>query len=473
MTKRLARRQKAFPASRQPRKAEEETPHGRSAPAALAPAPGNLARAPLAARDLLRLQRQAGNRAVSRLVSVRSGAARSRSPHGESNTRQAPAPPQSAAQSDPILYMAPAALVAPASSERTTVAPSGVHARRAVAAGARTVTPGAAAGSAIQRAAEDFGLRTKTSTSAFVSEAVAFWKEAGNKDKPLKDYATFLMDKVNTMLPTTCPSTFVTSGGDSGSFSRVTWSITINTTKFSTNTATDKVGELTADEAAEVADTIYHEARHSEQYFSFAQIMAGEGKDATAIAAAINIPATVAAAAVKVPIKADKKNKAMIAAVKDWGEIGAGVHATYKGLVNGLLDDPEALHRELLGVNAARLAATVAKTGTTIATWKSGPLAGFKAELVRLNQIKKKSKGDKLVTSHTKKIIKLLDAIISTWEGDKTRSAATLRALGKKVVKLDKAVYAAYRDHLHEKDAWATGGAAGKQFRAAAKKKKK
>jgi hypothetical protein len=472
MTERSARRQEAVPVSRQPRKAEDETPHGRSRAAALAPAPGNVSRSPSAAPDFLGLQRQAGNRAVSRLINTRDGAARSRPARGESNPRPAPAPLQRTAPEDPLQYGAEGALVARTPGERTTAPPAGVQARTARVASARAVTPRPGARPGIQRAAEDFGLRTKTSTSAFVSEAVAFWKETANKDKPLKDYATFLMDKVNTMLPTTCPSTFVTSGGDSGTFSRVTWSITINTTKFSTNTDTDTVGELTADEAAEVADTIYHEARHSEQYFSFAQIMAGEGKDATAIAAAISIPATVAAEAVKVPIKANKKNKAMIEAVKDWGEIGAGIHSTYKGLVNGFIDAPDEVSRELAAVDDTKLAATVTKTGTTMASWKSGQLAGFQAELVRLDKITKKSKGDKLVTSHTKKIIKLLEGIISTWEKDKTRSAATLKALGKQVSKLYEAVYAAYRDHLHEKDAWATGGAAGKEFRTTAKKKK-
>jgi hypothetical protein len=323
----------------------------------------------------------------------------------------------------------------------------------------------------IQRAGADFGLKLPVNVSAFVTDAVAFWKKAENKDKPLQDYATFMLDKVNTMLIAKCTSQFITSGGDSGSFSRVTWNIKINTSKFSTNPDTDTVGELTADEAAEVADTIYHEMRHSQQYFTAAQIMAGEGKDAAAIVAELSIPQNIADLAVANPIKADKKNKDMIAVVKDWAAIGAGSNSVYKGLVNTFMDEPIDLYKSISGVDTSSLDAARTKLDTTTAAWKGNQLKKFGDEQTRLEGIKKKSKGDKLVLSHTQKIVKLLQAIVDTWEKDKVRSVATIQKIARKALALYKAVYAAYRDHLHEQDAWAVGGAAGKKFRSLANKK--
>jgi len=325
----------------------------------------------------------------------------------------------------------------------------------------------------LQRAPEDFGLKTKTNTSSFVTEAVGFWKKTENKDKTLDTYATFLLDKVNDMLTAKCVSQFITSGGDSGSFSRVTWNIKINTSKFSTNTTTDTVGELTADEAAEVADTIYHEARHSQQYYTAAQIMAGEGSDAAAIAVGVGIPQNIADLAFANPIKADKKNKAMIAAVKDWQKIGSGAHSTYKGLVNNFMDPTEDARKLAKKVTTANLATTKSSLDTTVTGWKSTELVSFKAEVDRIEKMTDKSKGDKLVLSHAKKIVKLLEAVITLWEKTKDHTAASILKWAGKAQVLEGAVYKAYRDHLHEKDAWAVGGAAGAGFRKLAKKKTK
>lgn len=256
-----------------------------------------------------------------------------------------------------------------------------------------------------------------------------------------------------------------------GSFARTTWNIEINTTKFSTKPDTDTVGKLTADEAAEVADTIYHEARHSQQYFTAGQIMAGEKKTATEIETAIGMPNNIAQLAFANPITADKKNKAMIAAVKDWEKIGSGLHSTYKGLVNNFMDPTEEVTGLAEKVTTANLATTKSSIDTLVTGWKSSELVDFKAEVDRIDKMKDKSKGDKLVGSHAKKICKLLGGIITQWEKDKVRSVASIKKFSGKAKGLEVAVYKAYRDHLHEKDAWAVGGAAGAGFRKLAKKK--
>lgn len=51
-------------------------------------------------------------------------------------------------------------------------------------------------------------------------------------------------------------------------------------------------------EGADLADTVYHEARHAEQFFSIARMLAGKGKTASQIAAELTIPADIADKAV-------------------------------------------------------------------------------------------------------------------------------------------------------------------------------
>ncbi len=41
--------------------------------------------------------------------------------------------------------------------------------------------------------------------------------------------------------------------------------------------------QLTRDEAADIVDTIFHEARHAEQWYRMAQMRAGRGRTAAQI----------------------------------------------------------------------------------------------------------------------------------------------------------------------------------------------
>jgi hypothetical protein len=61
-------------------------------------------------------------------------------------------------------------------------------------------------------------------------------------------------------------------------------------------------GSLTFREAGDVVDTVYHEARHCEQWFRMAQMRAGQGLSAKAIADEMSIPLAIALRAVAHPI---------------------------------------------------------------------------------------------------------------------------------------------------------------------------
>lgn len=80
-----------------------------------------------------------------------------------------------------------------------------------------------------------------------------------------------------------------------GQFDFATWSLEIGRPAFAQDT-------ISAEEAADAADTVYHEARHAEQWFRMAQYLAGQGKDADFIANHMGIPPEQAAAAVADPL---------------------------------------------------------------------------------------------------------------------------------------------------------------------------
>jgi Domain of unknown function (DUF4157) len=86
-------------------------------------------------------------------------------------------------------------------------------------------------------------------------------------------------------------------GADSGQFLFSTWTLAI------ANAGIIAKDAITDDEMAEVLDTVYHEARHSEQWFRMARLRAGEGKTAAEIAREMGIPNKVAKAAFDKPLK--------------------------------------------------------------------------------------------------------------------------------------------------------------------------
>jgi len=51
-----------------------------------------------------------------------------------------------------------------------------------------------------------------------------------------------------------------------------------------------------------MADTVYHEARHAEQWYRMAQMRAGQGRTAAQIATEMGIPARIAAVAAGAPL---------------------------------------------------------------------------------------------------------------------------------------------------------------------------
>jgi hypothetical protein len=329
------------------------------------------------------------------------------------------------------------------------------------------------------------GLKRKTRTDAYGQAAHAYWADPANKDKTLADYANTLIDEANAVLKKMSSfevkRAFSTTGPDSGTFSRVTWTITINTAKFSSRTGVSKVSDLTLDEAAEIADTIYHEVRHSEQYFRIARIRAAESKKkkkadiAKELEADMSIPKDVAEAAAADPLKMGKDVAYRIGEAKEWESITIGLHAEYKGIVNTWGDEADEARDSALGVKRGNLTTTRAAIKTHMDDWSTNPSrnAFVDSHLAKVEALKKKSRMDKLVIEHLTAIKAALAAtgkawkrVQDNWDTDRrSKRLKRLQATQDPLKTLASELYKAYRDHLHEKDAWETGAAVGAAFR--------
>ena len=89
-------------------------------------------------------------------------------------------------------------------------------------------------------------------------------------------------------------------GDTSGQFDFTTWTLDLGEAPFSAKAVTDT-------EAADMADTVYHEARHAEQWHRMARYEAGRGKRAADIASDLGIPNKVASHAARSPLGTDSK----------------------------------------------------------------------------------------------------------------------------------------------------------------------
>lgn len=316
---------------------------------------------------------------------------------------------------------------------------------------------------------DDRGLTASKLTTDFAGVVLTYWRNPANKDKPLKDLGEYMLAEVNKSLGSIgsypCNNNMSADDDDAGAFVRSTWTIEMNPAKF-TKTGATKVSEITQDDLANLVDTVYHESRHSEQYFRIARIQAGSGKSAAQIKDGVDIPAEVAKAAFEAPMKDEAPNRAMIKEAGAWEAFTIGKYAGYKGKVASLRDATSALEKVLAKHDAKKPRSTWKAMEPKIDAIQKLFDTYFDAKIGAIEKIAKKDLADDVV-------LKDLKAMKGAWtnlkaEADKKKpSITTLMTLR---YALYEARYDAYMDYEHEKDAWAAGGAAGKAFKEAADK---
>jgi hypothetical protein len=143
------------------------------------------------------------------------------------------------------------------------------------------------------------GLADQERTEEFVGQAQAVeadWATLGDAQQR----ADRLMEAVNQHLRDSdvpeCTSRLTNLGNNAGEFSFQNWRIDLGQLPFGRAT-------ITNEEAADIANTVYHEARHAEQWFRIAQMLAGRGRSAAQIAREMFIQPEIAQAAKDNPIE--------------------------------------------------------------------------------------------------------------------------------------------------------------------------
>lgn len=275
--------------------------------------------------------------------------------------------------------------------------------------------------SVVQRDAA-IDLRKKDETSGFASLARTFWND--NKEKSLEAFGLFLMEKVNAQLvkngvvPIHDPPSFgPTSGGAAGGFRHQTWTVDLDLASTAAHPLATKIADLSAGQVAEVAGVCYHEARHAEQVFLVARVVASEAKgkkDAKAIAAELGIPEFVATAAVN--STAPLPGKDSMAQIQQWRAFGeSGKHHDYwewneifRGfVVNVIAKFPTSKLDTVDKVIAAWTALT-----PTIADWRKASLPPLEAKIDKLMKAKTSDAVDRQVLRDGKKIRAGIQAVI-------------------------------------------------------------
>ncbi|MDZ8052277.1 MAG: hypothetical protein RMX68_029975 [Aulosira sp. ZfuVER01] len=175
------------------------------------------------------------------------------------------------------------------------------------------------------------GLATTDATNEYVGEAKQVQADWA-KLKTTNERADALLAAVNKQLQAAgvpvCNKAIKDLGTDAGQFDFPTWTLDLGKEAFSQASLTDEA-------AADIADTVYHEARHAEQWYMMARMLAGKGKSAKAIAKEMGIPPNIASSAFSNPLKSGSM-EALIA--EGWYESVYGAKADYRDRVLTDLD---------------------------------------------------------------------------------------------------------------------------------------
>ena len=342
----------------------------------------------------------------------------------------------------------------------------------------------------------DFGLRAKAGISGFAGPAADYWR--ANPGETLEDFAKHLMTEANKELaangvPVLPAPAFGSRARNAGGFAQHSWTVQLDAARTAQAPLTTKIGSLAVDRVAEVASVCFHEARHAEQIFAAARLVAGEGKDAKAIAAEVDIPVNIAQAALARGARWPR-GKAALAEIRLWRAIGqTGKHSDYwdwNEAFRGFVANVIAGFPSPSPSGVDTIIATRDAFARTLAEWQKDTLPFLDLKISALSKLKRPDSSDAVVL---RDLAKIRTAARSVVKADKTlgteiarfreRQADARRPitvaqargiqqtfaldwLGLEIAvrKLSQVADAAYEAYPHEADAYATGKLVTKGF---------
>lgn len=321
---------------------------------------------------------------------------------------------------------------------------------------ARRVLLGGAAGSAatpvVQRAA--YGLDLAPSRGKYVDEAVRLWTT--QPGMALVDFAEAMLRTISVELtaagvPPVGRTIAARGSGADGVFDSSTWTITVNTSAFSTQTPPPKtLRDLTEAEVTEVIGTLYHEARHADQDVMIVRDLLGQKKTVKQVVAATGIhkDAVVKIKGTTYPTALDPDQ---VGHARRMFDVMYGPHKEILDFLTHHSDAWAAL--STLAVAGSPLSAAK-KHLTTLAKWQA---AGVQPHRKRLAAVSTPTPVEQALGQRLEKVDTALTALLAAWKKvatAKNAAPAAVDAVRKAAVVARDAIMATYLNLEGELDAF-------------------
>jgi len=301
------------------------------------------------------------------------------------------------------------------------------------------------------------GMRAGGAIGDYVRKAVIFLRH--NPDAPLHHFARFLGAAANTELERLGVPDMkvrIDHGGKGGAhFDVELWEMYIDADGFTHREGVTTLGELTDDEAAIIAMSVYHEARHAEQRFRVARMQAGERAP---LGFQMDEDAAKAAAAQPMDTRTTPAHE--VREAKAWRTNQMGEDALYREVVTQWQGDVTTYARLARGVATAdgpEPGEVRERIGRVLTGWAKPDHA---MDVVRKHLPSAQRRGNATIITDIELITRRFEAAEAAWKAlpaqpdrdDFTDVADALR-------QLVRAIHGAYRNQPIEKDAHAAGDA--------------
>jgi hypothetical protein len=226
----------------------------------------------------------------------------------------------------------------------------------------------------------------------------------------------------------------------------------VNPKVFTSRPEAKTLGNLTDQEAALIADHVFHESRHAEQHFRVARLQAAEGKDP-----GVGVEQDIADAAAASPLALGPGNAKAVSEAREWRENFYGADATFREVATEWHKEVADAGRAAKGVTDATAADVRDRLVRQLAAWVR-PSAGM--GMIRAH----------LASARARKRTKMI-AVITRIEGEYANTEAAVRKLPanpqaadfppvyEAFVLLSQAATSAYYEQSVEDDAYGAGNA--------------
>jgi hypothetical protein len=294
------------------------------------------------------------------------------------------------------------------------------------------------------------GLRSSEAIKRYAKKAVSFFRR--NPDLPLRNFAIYLGAAVNTELETLGVKV-VRVKVDTGAlaaaaeFDASSWTMFLNPAEFTHREEVRTLGDLTPDEAAKIAMTVFHEARHAEQHFRIARLLSSEHK-----ALDFEMDADAAEAAGDAPLRGRA-----LAEARDWHTNVAADDATYREAVTTWIAEVRKAAMLARDVDAKSAAEVRERLGRLIHGWSK---PGGAEDYIRSHLGSARKRRASLIVDDITRIVAAFDRVEAAFKAlPEDAEPPAFKKLAAELIELNKAVYAAYTDQPVEADAWEAGNA--------------